>query len=113
MLDFQALAAARQKAGARDNERITRSEELYQQAVSLLAEFQAKQSTQKSLLKQSALLLHESLLLDNRNPYAYLCLGYIFFVLNDLPRTHRYLNAARKLSPNLPETQLLQQCLAS
>ncbi|MGE3724074.1 MAG: hypothetical protein AB7I41_00880 [Candidatus Sericytochromatia bacterium] len=113
MLDFQALASARQEAGARDQDRQKRSEELYTRAVTFLAQFQQSQYTQKALLKQAATLLHESLLLNNRNPYAYLCLGYIFFVLNDLPRTHRYLNAARRLSPNLPEARLLQECLAS
>ncbi|PIQ24909.1 hypothetical protein COW36_06015 [bacterium (Candidatus Blackallbacteria) CG17_big_fil_post_rev_8_21_14_2_50_48_46] len=113
MLDFQALASARQEVGVRDEERQRRSAELYQKALLILADFQRKQGIQKSLLKQAANLLHESLLLNNQNPYAYLCMSYIFFVLNDLPRTRRYLNAARKLSPHLPEAGLLQKCLAS
>ena len=113
MFDFSALQSAREQASDRDSQRQSRADDLYTQALTLLKQFQERHGAQKSLLTRAAALLQESLTLNPRQASACLAMGYIFFVLGDSGRAHRYLNAGHSLDPALVGIQQLRQCLLS
>jgi hypothetical protein len=113
MFDFSVLQSASQQAGERDHDRQLRAAEQYRQALALLQQFQERHGAQKNLLIRAAALLQESLSIHPRQASACLAMGYIFYVLGDSGRAHRYLGAAQTFEPTLAAIQSLRQCLNS
>ncbi len=98
MFDMSAFASAKEKVNKR---RVATSGSAYEQAVIELEEF--SKNPDKESLEIAGEKLVEALKFSPDNPEAYICLAYIFYVLEDDEFAWKYINLAESYLEYLPD----------
>jgi len=101
MFDLKDLASAKKKV---TKIRVEVSGSAYEEAVKSLENFEKNPDSE--LLRESAKKLIDSLQFNPSHPPSYVCLAYIFYVLDENEFALKYIDKAESLSGSLPEKLL-------
>ena len=92
-----------------EQEREMRSEELLEEAISLMSDF--KESRQKNLLINASELFFESIKYKRTNPSPYVWLAYIFYILDKKENTIKYIKLASMFKSKDPMLDELKKMM--
>ena len=110
MFDFKNLNDAKKKTQNSDKTRLEQYDQLYNSAITELENF--KSTKDKIHLENSVEKLIECISLKRTEPKSYIKLAYIFFVLDEISTSVKYLNAAKSLDNDLPDVVRLQKLIS-
>lgn len=111
MFDFKSLNEAKSKTVDGDKSRSDDSEQLYNDALKDIETF--KETNIKTYLEDAVSKLSESISLKRNNPKPYIKLAYIFFVMDEIKMSVKYLNIAKQLDAgDSPDVIKLQELIS-
>jgi hypothetical protein len=98
MFDLKSLASAKSKV---QKKREQVAGDAYEEAVAALLEFE--KDPDKDLLEEASNKLLASIQYNPEHVQSYICLAYVFFVLDDPAWAFKYIITAESLIPDLPD----------
>lgn len=111
MFDFKNLNEAKNKTSKNENIRDDKSEQYYDDALKNIEVF--KNTKDKTYLENAVKNLNESIAIKRTNAKPYLKLAYIFYVIDEISMSVKYLNIAKSLDSDLPDIIKLQNLISN
>ena len=111
MVDISEISKIKSELKALDDKRGVLYKHDYEGAVKILKEFSDSKNPDKNKLRQAASMLISAIKSKKTEPEPYICISYIFFVLNNQKKAIHYLQMASALNSEHPQVIEMRRVL--